>query len=46
MQELLREYDPFPAQSIRTVRDYQNEILDLYEDARHEGEESKGRRYI
>jgi len=45
-QELLREYDPFPAQNIRTVTDYQNEILDLYEDARHEGEESKGRRYI
>jgi len=45
-QDLLREYDPFPAQNIRTVTDYQNEILDLCEDARHEGEESKGRRYI
>ena len=45
-RELLREYDPFRARNIRTVKDYQNEILDLYEEARHEGEESKGRRYI
>ncbi|XP_020614924.1 uncharacterized protein LOC110053075, partial [Orbicella faveolata] len=45
-QELLREYDPFPAQNIRTVTDYQNEILDLFDDATHEGGESKGRRYI
>jgi len=28
------------------VTDYQKEILDLFDDARHEGEESKGRRYI
>jgi len=28
------------------VTDYQNEILDLFNDATHEGEESKGRRYI
>jgi len=46
MQELLRRYDPYPPQNIRTVTDYQNEILDLFDDARHEGEESKGRRYI
>jgi len=45
-QELLREYDPFPAQNIRTVTDYQNEILDLFDNAMHEGEESKGRCYI
>ena len=45
-QGLLREYDPFPAQKIRTVTDYQNEILDLFDDATHEGEESQGRRYI
>ena len=45
-QELLRRYDPYPAQNIRTVTDYQNEILDLFDDARHEGEESKKRRYI
>ena len=46
MQDLLRRYDPYPAQNIRTVTDYQNEILNLFDDARHEGEESKGRRYI
>ena len=45
-QALLRDYDPFPAQNIRTVTDYQNEILDLFDDATHQGEESKGRRYI
>ena len=28
------------------MTDYQNEILNLYDVARHEGEESKGRRYI
>ena len=46
MQELLRRYDPYPPQNIQTVTDYQNEILDLFDDARHEGEESKGQRYI
>ena len=45
-QELLRKFDPFPPQNIRTVTDYQNEILDLYDEARHEGEETKGRRFI
>jgi len=40
-QELLREFDPLPPQNIRTVTDYQNEILDLYDEAKHEGEESK-----
>ena len=43
---LLRRYDPYPPQNIRTVTDYQNEILDLFDDARYEGQESKGRRYI
>ena len=28
------------------VTDYQNEILDLYDEADHEGEESKGGRFI
>ena len=28
------------------MTDYQNEILDLYDEAKHEGEESKGRRFI
>ena len=45
-QDLLREFDPFPPQNIRTVTDYQNEILDLYDEAKHEGEESKGRRFV
>ena len=46
-QELLREFDPFPPQNIRTVTDYQNEILDLYDEAKHEGVETeKGRRFI
>ena len=34
MEELLRRYDVYPAQKIRTVTDYQNEILDLFDDAR------------
>jgi len=41
MQELLREYDPFPARKTRTVTDYQ-EILDLFDDAENEGKESTG----
>ena len=45
-QELLREYDPFPAWKIRTVTDYQKEILDMFHDAENEGEESTGRHYI
>jgi len=45
-QELLREYDPFPARKIRTVTDYQKEILDLFDDAEKEGEEATGRRFI
>ena len=28
------------------MTDYQNEILDLYDEAKNEGEESKGRRFI
>ena len=44
-QQLLRQFDPFPPQNIRNVTDYQNEILNLYEVTRFEGEESKGRRY-
>ena len=45
-QQLLRQYDPFPPHNIRNVTDYQNEILDLYEVTKFEGEEKKGRRYI
>ena len=44
-QGLLRQFDPFPPQVIRNVTDYQNEILNLYDVASFEGEESKGRRY-
>ena len=45
-QELLREFEPIPRQNIRTVTDYQNEILDLYDDAEHKGvEELTGRRF-
>ena len=45
-QGLLRQFDPYPPHNIRNVTDYQNEILNLYDVARFEGEESKGRRYI
>ena len=44
-QELLRRFDPFPPQNIRNVTDYQNEILNLYDVARFEGEE-RGWRYM
>jgi len=46
VQALLREYDPFPARRVRTATDYQREILDLFDDAEKEGEESTGRRFI
>ena len=45
-RQLLRRFDPFPPQNIRNVTDYQNEILNLYDVTKFEGEESKGRRYI
>ena len=44
-QQLLRQFDPIQPNNIRNVTDYQNEILDLYEDTKFEGEESNGRRY-
>ena len=44
-QQLLREYDPFPPHNVRNVTDYQNEILNLYDVTKFEGEESNGRRY-
>jgi len=46
VQTLLREYDPFPARKTRTVTGYQKEILDLFDDAEKEGEETTGRRFI
>ena len=46
-QQLLRQYDPYPPQNIRNVTDYQNEIMDLYNDKTTEGvEKKKGRHYI
>ena len=41
----LRQFDPIPLNNIRNVTDYQNEILNLYEATKFEGEESNGRRY-
>ena len=32
-KEILRGFDPIPRENIRTVTDYQNEILDMYDDA-------------
>ena len=37
-QALLSEFDPFPARKTRTVKDYEKEILDLFDDAEKEGE--------
>ena len=44
-RQLLRQFDPIPPNNIRNVTDYQNEILNLYEVTKFEGEESNGRRY-
>ena len=44
-QQLLRQLDPIQPNNIRNVTDYQNEILNLYEDTKFEGEESSGRRF-
>ena len=47
-ETLLRIFDPIPpdARNARNVTDYQNEILDLYDDTEYEGvEEISGRRY-
>jgi hypothetical protein len=45
-EELLRKFDPFPPKSLRTLADYQNLILKLDDEEKHEGEEEDGRRYI
>jgi len=45
-QEILRRFDPISRETIRNVTNYQNEILDLYNNAEYEGEEVKGRRFI
>ena len=45
--KLLREFDPIHPQNIRNVADYQNEVVDKFEDETAEGvEKIKGRRYI
>ena len=44
-RQLLRQFDPIPPNNVRNVTDYQNEILNLYEVTKFEGEESNGRRY-
>ena len=41
-EELLRQFSPYLPVNIQTVTDYQNEILNLYDDAWHEGEEMRG----
>ena len=45
-QEILRKFDPISRENIRNVTNYQNEILDLYDNTEPEGEEVKGRRFI
>ena len=43
---LLNIFDPIRPNRVKTVTDYQNEILDLYEDTEYAGvEEMSGRRY-
>ena len=45
-RQSLRQFDPIPPNNVRNVTDYQNEILDLYDDTEYEGvEEISGRRY-
>ena len=45
-QEILRKFDPISRENIRNVTNYLNEILDLYDNTEHEGEEVRGRRFI
>ena len=45
-QEILRKFDPITRENIRNVTNYQNEILDLYDNTEYEGEEKRGRRFI
>ena len=42
----MRKFDPISRENIRNVTNYQNEILDLYDNAEYEGEEVRGRRFI
>jgi len=45
-QENLRGFDPISRENVRNVTNYQNEILDMYNNTEHKGEEKKGRRFI
>ena len=45
-QEILRKFDPISRENIRNVTNYQNEILDLFDNTEHDGEEVRGRRFI
>ena len=46
-ETLLKIFDPIPPNKVKTATDYQNEVLDLYDDTEYEGvEETSGRRYI
>ena len=45
-ETILKIFDPIPPNKVKTVTDYQNEVLDLYHDTEYEGvEEESGRRY-
>ena len=46
IQEILRNFDPISRENIGNVTNYQNEILDLYDNTEYEGEEVRGRRFI
>ena len=45
-ETILKIFDPIPPNKVKTVTDYQNEVLDLYHDTEYEDvEEESGRRY-
>ena len=45
-ETVLKIFDPIQPNKVKTVTDYQNEVLDLYHDMEYEGvEEKSGRRY-
>ena len=46
-ETVLKIFDPIQPNKVKTVTDYQNEVMDLYHDTEYEGvEQSQGRRYI
>ena len=46
IQEILREFDPISRENIRNVTNYQNKILDMYDNTEYKGKEERGRRFI